>query len=177
MACSALILFAAAVAGWATARRRRSAVMKGLTAAALTLLVLLTATAIRVSAASIARSLEIRVAYVDPGFLGYLAPAAFAGFAFIAAWRALEDVWTSPSALRFYVWVLGFTAANVVNWCSPGWCETIGFPFVWRNWSDAIGYDDRFRHVTDAIGGALNLLTFAAVSWALTRRRPPKRTN
>lgn len=35
--------------------------------------------------------------------------------------------------------VLGVSAAlNFVNWCSPGWCETFGFPLPWHAVSDAV---------------------------------------
>jgi hypothetical protein len=135
MACSMLLLFAAGVAA-SNARRRVRSVRVAL--ATLSLLVLLSAVAIRMTATLIARELEISASHIDPGPIGYFAPAMFAAFAYAVARRTLQGAWTSRSALLFYLWLMVFTAANIVNRCTPGWCETIGFPFAWRSWSDAI---------------------------------------
>jgi len=100
----------------------------------------------------------------------------FAAFAYAVARRTLQGAWTSRAAVLFYVWLMVFTAANIVNRCAPGWCETIGFPFAWRSWSDAIfeldgawmGVLDR---ATETVAAALNLVTFAVVAGLLTRGR------
>jgi hypothetical protein len=177
MACSALLLFTAGVVRSVIIRRRPSAIYKVGTGAVLVLLAILTAVAIRATAALIARSLAINVTYVNPGPLGYLAPVLFAAFAFAVGKRMLGDAWAGRRALLFYGWLLGFTAANVVNRCSPGWCATVGFPFTWYAWSDVILTfgDDSFGNFIDAFGkpvsAVLNLFTFVAVATVLMRVR------
>jgi hypothetical protein len=120
------------------------------------------------------------VTYLDPDALGYFAPAIFAAFAFSVGQRMLGEAWAGRPALLFYAWLLGFTAANVVNRCSPGWCATVGFPFAWYAWSDSLVTfgDDRFGDFIDVIGmigkvigGVANLFTFVAVASVLTRGR------
>jgi hypothetical protein len=99
----------------------------------------------------------------------------FAAFAFEVGKRMVGEAWTGRRALLFYGWLLGFTAANVVNRCSPGWCATVGFPFTWYAWSDSMLTfgDDGFGNFIDAIGKAisavLNLFTFVAVASVLMR--------
>jgi hypothetical protein len=180
MACSALLLFAAGVAGSVVMRRRHSAAHKLATGAVLGLLAVLAGIAIRATAAMIARSVEINVMYVDPGPLGYLAPIAFAAFAFAVGHRLFGEAWTGWRAVLFYGWLVGFTAANVVNRCSPGWCATVGFPFTWYAWSDAtltldddrVGYlIDRVETIGKGIGAVLNLFTFVAVAIVVARVR------
>lgn len=177
MACSALLLFAAGVVASVVTRRRPSTIYRVGTAVVLVLLAILAAIMVRATAALLARSLEISVSYLDPGALGYLAPAIFAAFAFLVGQRMLGEAWVGRRALLFYVWLLGFTAANVVNRCSPGWCATVGFPLAWYVWSDALVTfgDDRFGNVIDTIGmvisAGVNLFTFAAVASVLTRGR------
>jgi hypothetical protein len=147
------------------------------TAVVLVLLAVFTAIAVRAAAALIARSLEISVTHVDPGPIGYLAPTSFAAFAFAVGQRLLGGAWAGRPALLFYAWLLGFTAANVVNRCSPGWCATVGFPFAWYAWSDALVTfgSERFEYLIDTIGeiigAGVNLLTFVVVASVLTRGR------
>jgi ribosomal protein S18 acetylase RimI-like enzyme len=178
MAGSALLLFAAGVAGSVVTRRRHSATHKLATGAVLGLLAVLGGIAVRATAAMIARSLEIHVMYVDPGPLGYLAPIAFAAFAFAVAHRLFGEAWTGWRAVLFYGWLVGFTAANVLNRCSPGWCATVGFPFTWYASSDAIltlgdaglGYlIDRVEMIGRSIGAVLNLFVFVAVTVVVAR--------
>ena len=177
MAAFALFLFAAAVLASTVVRQRASTATKFVAAAVLLLAVFLSVAGIRGTSTRIAANLDISVRYVDPGPLGYLGPMFFAGFAFLVARRLLGDAWTSPSSLLFYIWLLGFTAVNIINRCTPGWCETIGFPFTWQSWSDAIGPGEEFRTFTDSVGGFLNLLVFAGVPATLSRlpvRRLPE---
>jgi len=175
MAASALVLFAAGVLGADATRRRPSISVRAGTGVVLVLLAFGTAILLRATAAQVARSLDINLAYVAPGLLGYLAPVMFAAFAFGLGNWMLKGAWTSRRALLFYVWLLGFTVANVINRCSPGWCETIGFPFAWRSWSDSIITfgDGRLSTLMAAIGpvagAAMNLFTFAVVARVLTR--------
>ena len=171
MAASALVLFAAAVVVSTAVRRRPSPATKLAATAVLLLTVFLSVAGIRRTATRIAATLDISVRYVDPGALGYLGFLFFGGFAFLVARRVLGDAWSRPSSLLFYVWLLAFTAVNIVNRCTPGWCETIGFPFTWRSWSDAIGPGEEFRTFTDSLGAILNLLVFAGVAAVLARVR------
>ena len=104
-------------------------------------------------------------------------------FAFAVGDRLLEKAWTGRGALLFYAWLLVFTSMNVINWCSPGWCTTIGFPLPWLTWSDAIMTigDGRVAGVIAAVGklfaAALDLLTFVGAAVVLTRVRNPRRTS
>ena len=124
-AASALALFAAGVAGAHVVRRRPSFGVTAGTGMFLVLLAIGAALGLRATAAWIADSLDVDPVHVAPGRLGYLAPMLFAAFAFVLGNRMLRGQWTSRRALLFHVWLLGFTAANIINRCSPGWCETI----------------------------------------------------
>jgi hypothetical protein len=123
----------------------------------------------------VAQSLDVDPVYVAPGVLGYLSPVLFAAFVFVLGNWMLRGHWTTRRALLFYIWLLAFTVANVINRCSPGWCETIGLPLPWRAWSDAmitINEDNvsaAMAGVGAVVGGVVNLLTFAAVAGVLTR--------
>ena len=179
IACSALVLFATSVIGSIAIRRRRSILSVLAAAVTLTSLATVAAIALRASAVRIARTHEISVSYIDPGAIGYVTPVLFAGFAFIIGRWALNGEWTSRSALLFYLWLLAFTVANVVNRCAPGWCAAFGFPFAWQSWSDHIMEtgDDEFNRFMSAvgtlfviIGGLLDLLLFVAVAGILKHR-------
>jgi len=175
MAVSALLLFAAVVMSAVLIRRRPSISMKAGIGVVLVLLAVFAAVVLRESARQLARSLDINLAYVEPGLLGYLAPMMFAAFAFAVGSIVLKGAWTTRRALLFYVWLVGFTVANVINRCSPGWCATIGFPFAWQSWGDAIlTFGDGhiatwFEAIGQAVAVALNLSTFAAVAGLVTR--------
>jgi hypothetical protein len=93
----------------------------------------------------------------------------------------LDRRWTERRALLFYIWVAAFTALNVVNYCSPGWCETIGFPFAWRAWSDSIlMLEDRdfgqvvMEKVGPAVAALLDLFAFVTVARVVTSTRRPE---
>ena len=170
MACSSLLLFAA---GALASHYAPGAITRA--AGIQLLLAISTAFAIRTTASGIARALDISVSYVDPGPLGYIVPVAFAAFAFVVGKRLLKGTWTGWRALLFYGWLVVFTAANVINWCAPGWCATIGFPFPWHIWSDSIltVEDNRFAEFVGTFGSViaavLDLLTFIGVSSLLAR--------
>jgi hypothetical protein len=177
MAGAALVLFAAAVVGSAAIRRSRTRTAAIVSATTLVLLAVACATAIRATAESVARALGINVSYLDPGPLGYLAPLAFAAFAFLVGKRALKDTWIGARAFLFYAWLFTFTLLNVVNRCAPGWCETIGFPLSWHSWSDdmvTMG-DDQLQRFAQAIwevvAVVVDLLTFAGVARLLQKQR------
>jgi hypothetical protein len=182
---SALVLFAAAVIASIVIRARKSIVTILPAIAILALLAFGAVMAIRITAWRVARSIPIDVAYVDPGLGGYLAPLLFAAFAFFTGERVLHRNWTTRRALLFCSWVFAFTALNVVNYCSPGWCETIGFPLPWLSWSDSILTigDDDLQVVIDvidraapAIAALLDLFAFVAVAHVLTGRRTDRVT-
>src|SRR5687767_6449123 len=84
-ACSALLLFTAGVVGSVLARQSRSNSRKVAITAVLGLLALVTVVWLRGTAAMIARTYDISVAYIDPGPIGYVAPVMFAGFTFVVA--------------------------------------------------------------------------------------------
>ena len=175
MAASALLLFAAGVLGAAITRRRPSITVRVGTGVVVVLLAVGAAIVLSVTATQVARSLDISLAYVEPELPGYLAPGMFAAFAFAVGNWMLKGAWTSRRAQLFYAWLFGFTLANVINRCSPGWCETIGFPLAWRSWSDSIitfgdGHVSTWMAASGQILGAVvNLFTFAAVAGVLTR--------
>jgi hypothetical protein len=171
MACGALVLFAGAVVASNVTRRGASKVTRLAIAVVLALLAVVTGMAIRTAAWRFSRALDLDVAHVDPGPLGYLAPVMFATFAWMVGKRLLHHSWASRSALLYYVWLVAFTAVNTVNRCSPGWCTTVGFPFAWQSWSDAIFVPEHenVRAFLDAMGVVLNLATFVAVAAVITR--------
>jgi hypothetical protein len=177
MACSALALFAAAVCASIITGKRRSIRATLISGGFIVLIAIAAAMALRMTAASIARSLGVRFEDFQPGPAAYIAPLVFAGFAFAVGRRMLHGTWTNLRAALFYLWLFVFTATNVVNRCSPGFCETIGFPFPWQYWSDDIflGPDAWFWDVAALFGqllaAGLNLATFVLVSQVLTRVR------
>jgi hypothetical protein len=146
-------------------------------AAFIVLIALAGAMALRMTSASIARSLGVRFEDFQPGPAAYIAPLVFGGFAFAVGKHMLQGTWTNLRAALFYLWLIVFTGLNVVNRCSPGFCETIGFPLPWQYWSDAIlvGPDEWFWDVVAGLGqllaAALNLATFVLGSRVVTRVR------
>ena len=175
MAASAVLLFAAVVMGAVVTRRRPTVSVRAGTGVVLVLLAVCAAIVLRSTAAQIARSLDISPAYIAPGLLGYLAPTMYAAFAFAVGNWTLRGGWAGRRALLFYVWLLGFTVANVINRCSPGWCEAIGFPFAWHSSSDSIvtfgdgDFSAWIAAIGQAVAAVLNLFTFVAVARVLTR--------
>jgi hypothetical protein len=175
MAVSSLVLFVACVVRACVTRRHPSIGVRAGTGALLGLLAVGGAVGLRAIAAQLAQSLEIDIAYVGPGALGYLAPLLFAAGVFALGGSLLRGRWGSRRALFFYAWLLAFTLANVINRCSPGWCETIGLPFAWRSWSDSVVTigDGRvslwLSGIASVVAAAMNLVIFAAVAGALTR--------
>ena len=178
----ALLLFTAGVVGAVVVRRHPSVTTRRGIATILVLLAIGGAIVLRTTATLMARSLDIDVADVEPGVLGYLAPTMFAAFAFAVGNWMLEGAWTGHRAVLFYLWFVGFTVANAINRCSAGWCTTIGFPFAFHSESDVIitFVDDLviawMPTVLAVIAGGLDLLTFAAVAAVLTRARVRGRT-
>jgi hypothetical protein len=183
MACFALVLFAAGVLASMIGRRHPSTTTKRTIAAVLVVLAIGVVVAVRWAASVVARSLEISVTHVDPGFAGYLTPMIFAAFAFAVGNWTLRGTWTGRQALLFYIWLLVFTSANVINRCSPGWCMTMGFPFVWNYWSDVIlTFDGDYivkwiAAIFRAIAAVLNLLIFGAIAGLLLGTQPLKRAS
>ncbi len=184
MACSALVLFAAAVVLSVVTRGRNSVASKVVAFAVLGVLAVAAALVLRAIAASIARELGISFIYVAPGPPSYGGAVLYAAFAFAVGQRTLQGKWTGWRALLFYAWLLAFTAANVINYCAPGWCEIIGFPFPWRHWSDQLlEFGDSWtQFVTDAVGQGLklvaatvDLVTFTAVAHLLQHLRIARR--
>ena len=180
MACSALALFAAAVIGSMVIRRRNALATTVAVIASVGVLATVPAIGMRMTAARIAESVGIDVMYIDPGVAGYFAPPLFAAFAFLVGDRVLDRRWTDRRALLFCVWVVTFTTLNVINYCSPGWCETIGFPFPWRAWSDSIltfGEPDlvhvAIERAVPATAALVDLFAFVAVPVVLARRLRP----
>ena len=172
IASSALVLFAAMVVGSLVIRARKS------TATAALAIAILAVATIRRTAWQVARAFPVDVMHVNPGLVGYLAPLLFATFAFITGDRVLNRGWTNRRALLFGAWIIAFTALNVVNYCSPGWCQIIGFPFPWSTWSDSMltfGDPSPVRAVIDraapAVAALLDLLAFVAVARLIGRDR------
>jgi hypothetical protein len=121
MAVCSLTLFAARVVAAMLARRRTSSLVRvGVATAVVSFAAVASVIAGQTTSLRFAQMLEIDVTHVEPGPLAYLATAAFSEFAFLVGRRMLGGVWTSRSALIFYAWLVVFTAANVIDWCSPG---------------------------------------------------------
>jgi hypothetical protein len=174
MASSALLQFAAAVVASVLLRRQSSTLTRFVAVAIVGAPIVGGGIVLRAAVSWIARALQISAHHIDPGPLGYVAPSLFALVVWATGDRLLRGWWTSRAALLFYAWLLVFTAANTINYCQPGWCMTIGFPFAWHFWSDGIleGGPD-FTRVLEAIGGIVDLIVFALVAWAVTRTRRP----
>ena len=72
----------------------------------------------------------------------FAAPLVFAALLLVAAYALFpsREVERQPLKWRIYFLAtcLGFSALNLINWCSPGWCERFGFPFPYLWWSDAV---------------------------------------
>jgi hypothetical protein len=170
MAGSALLQCAAAVAASLVLVRRPSRSARAMAAAAFIALLVACGMAIRTTATHVAGAVEIQVGYIDPGPLGYVAPSLFALFAWRVGNRLLRGAWTSRPAFLYYAWLVLFTAANTINYCSPGWCMTMGFPFPWHFWSDRIleGAPD-FTLVLEVTGAILDLTSFAAAAFLFRR--------
>jgi hypothetical protein len=175
-ACSALVLFAGTVIASIVIRRRTSIATIVALTATVGCLAIGAVMAIRVTAWHAAQSFPVDVQYVDPGPGGYVAPPLFAALAFIIGDRFLRRTWTNQWALVFCAWLFTFTALNTINYCSPGWCETIGFPLPWRTWSDSIltlGNPDlvevAIERSAPAIAALLDVCVFVAVASVLTR--------
>jgi hypothetical protein len=180
MACSALTLFAAAVFVSIVIRRGTSRGTTAVLIAALGCLTIGGAAAIRATSLSIARALEVDVKYVDPGPAGYIAPLVFAAFLLVVGEWLLGRRWRDRRAALYCACVLAFTALNVVNYCPSGWCETIGFPFAWREWSDAMLVFEApdivqvlMESVGPAVAALVDLCVFVGVARVLTRKRRP----
>ena len=73
--------------------------------------------------------------------------------------------------LSFWLIAFAFTALNIVNWCSPGWCEHFGFPFPYSWWSDAILIlnGENFSAGRSVIAFLANAMVFLAVVAVLSR--------
>jgi hypothetical protein len=178
IASSALVLSAAVVVASLVIRARKSTTTTALAISLLAVLAFVAVAAVRVIAGQVARALSIDPLYVDPGVVGYLAPLLFAAFVFITGDRVLHQAWTNRQALLFCAWVIAFTALNVVNYCSPGWCQMIGFSFPWSTWSDSIltvgdpGLIDVFiDRAAPVVAALLDLLAFLAVARLIGRNR------
>lgn len=96
----------------------------------------------------------------------FLAPAA-AAIALLLLSRTLFPL-PSPAAAKWRAmfWAVSFLFAllNLLNWCSPGWCERFGFPIPYSWWSDSIGGidQDHLTAGTSALALILNAATFLA---------------
>jgi hypothetical protein len=183
MACSALVLLAAIVIAALVIRRRRSPATTVAMMASVGTLIIGTVVATRMTAARIASWMDVSAKHVDPGIAGYLAPPTVAAFLFLVGDRVLDRRWTDRRALLFFGWVLTFIALNVVNYCSPGWCETIGFPLAWLKWSDSIltfGDPDAVMveafldKAVPAIAALVDLFVFIVIARGVTCRKPPE---
>jgi len=171
MVCSAILQFAAGAVTSAILRRRPSTGVR--LAAVLTIVAIAVAFGfvLRATVLRLAHALQISVIHIDPGPLGYVAPSVVALFFWVVADRLLRGAWASYQACAFYGWVLFFTAANVINFCSPGWCMTLGFPMAWHGWSDAILEGaEGLKRVLYVAGALVDLCVFVVGGWAITRR-------
>jgi hypothetical protein len=125
---------------------------------------------------------SVRGIYIDPSpFMMWL--PAIAGVFLIAAARLLFPANESRPATKDRCWfvalLLAFALLNCVNWCSPGWCERLGFPLAYSSSSDAVVV----MNGTNVAGGFdkmaifLNAVVAAAAAGTLAmsyRRRTPR---
>ncbi|MBV9492863.1 MAG: hypothetical protein JOZ54_01355 [Acidobacteria bacterium] len=73
--------------------------------------------------------------YVDLSFVVLYGPAVAVAVLFAIGRFAFPG---GRGRLAFAFVAFGFALVNVMNWCSPGWCESFGFPFAYSWRSDAI---------------------------------------
>jgi len=79
--------------------------------------------------------------FVDPWPIAACTPAVFDLVVLVASFAIFRNVPRSALMLQrvsFYAAAVAFFALNVVNGCTPGWCERFGFPFAYSAWSDAV---------------------------------------
>jgi hypothetical protein len=111
--------------------------------------------------------------YIDPSPFDELTPAAFDAVVLVASFRVFRGIPSSGSLryrFSFYVAVVTLFALNVINSCSPGWCERFGFPFPYSSWSDAIVYfNDSTPSPWSPIGAAFDLVAVSAATVAFAR--------
>jgi hypothetical protein len=99
MACSALALFAAIVCASNITVRRRSIGATLISGGFIALIALAGAVALRMTSATIARSLGVRFEDFQPGPAAHIAPLVFAGFAFAVGKHMLQGTWTNLGRL------------------------------------------------------------------------------
>ena len=71
----------------------------------------------------------------------FLAPVLAASFLTAGTFLLFPDRGTRStvsSRALFLATCFAFAALNLLNWCSPGWCEKFGFPFPYSWWSDSM---------------------------------------
>lgn len=121
--------------------------------------------------------------FMDPSPMIYFAPAFAATLILIAAIVLFPPVgFRTPLSWRvaFVGLSLLFLAANVANWCQPGWCVRLGFPFAYSWWSDAVVVmnDENVSAGTSglALAGNAFCATMAATLMSVSYRLHSKRS-
>jgi hypothetical protein len=163
IAVGALLFFGGLVA--AAAARQRLSPPRGhdATILAVVSMSVVAAVVLRLSAAYVAAQVGVDRVLVQPTALAYLVPLAVGAFVFaVGAW-VLDGAWAATRAWRYYIWLVAFAFANVINWCSPGWCLTLGFPVPWYSSSDSV--------INLGASEALDRVPRRAAIHALLRRR------
>jgi hypothetical protein len=90
-----------------------------------------------------ARDRELTRAYIHPAAVTLWSPSVAVPVMLLASDRLFPCVDMSPRVCVSYRFAFSsavflFVLLNVVNWCTPGWCESYGFPLPYSWWSDAI---------------------------------------
>lgn len=130
-----------------------------------------------------ARGSGIMRTYIHPATSTLWLPAVAAPAMLLLAHRLFPYDGMMPKVcvryrLAFFSTALVFALLNVVNWCSPGWCERYGFPLPYWSWSDSIVIVNGENLTADVSVVALvaNVLLLALVGYAMfntyERRRP-----
>ncbi|HXH37112.1 MAG TPA: hypothetical protein VNN08_00650 [Thermoanaerobaculia bacterium] len=110
----------------------------------------------------------LRATYIDPSPVATFTPAVFDLVVLVASFAIFRNV--QPSALMrqrvcFYAAAVAFFALNVVNGCSPGFCDRFGFPFTVWSWSDAgVSFDGTAPSPWSPIGATFDVLIACAAA-------------
>jgi len=113
--------------------------------------------------------------YIDPSVpMLLVAPMVVAALFYISR-LVFRDVVLTKRTAPFYGWAAFFGVANVINYCSPGYCEWIGVPFQWHSWSDSISpFDNGVSPYVSFVAGVGNLAFFAVITASLAVISRPK---
>ena len=115
----------------------------------------------------------LHATYIDPSPLSTLVPAIFVFVVLVTAYIVFRNIAFSGTGryrFIFYSSAVVFFGLNVINSCSPGWCERFGFPFAYSSWSDAVlSFNGNVPSPWSPVGAGFDLLAAGAAIFAFAR--------